>query len=176
MAQVADPVAHLTLGIGHIPEQMSSSVRSSAGLLAMHGHNARKPGYSAAEAHGRRPASPRWSPHFRPTLANAVCASLRRVDDVHVRWSADDEPTVAALVQVGALQRFVDGDSRFEALKPNPKALSHPRMPPPNSLRFRQAIRNTGDYHPQMTVSREEWGRESPKIPRRRLWKRMDLS
>ena len=165
-AQAADRVVCSMLGIGRSPEPRNSLVRSLEGLLVSHGRNARKPCYSVAEARGRRPRNPRWSPHFRTKLANAVCAPSGQGDDVRVRWSVDAELTDVGLVRVGALRRSDGDDSKYEVLKQSLKALSHPGIPPPNSLRFRRVDWNIDDYHLQMMARREKGKRERQKTPR----------
>lgn len=165
-ARAADLGGHLLLGIAHSLGQKNSLVHNSEYSRALHGHNARKLGYSVVEAHGQRPAAiPRWSPRFLTMSVNAVCAPLEWDAGVHVRLSADDEPVVSSLTRVVALQRSVCDDSRCEVLMQSLKDLYHPRRLPPSFLRSRLSI---GGYHPPMTVRREH-----QKSLRRRLWKRI---
>lgn len=165
--QVADQVARcLSLESGYSPEQMSNSAHNSVQGLAIHGRSARMPGYSAAKARGHRPATPRWSPHFRTMSVCAVCALLGLDDDVHVRWSVDGALLAVAPAPVEALRLSADDDLKCEAVKQNPRVQSLPRTRRPNFPRSRQADRNNRDCRLWMTVRRRV-RRERPRTPRR---------
>lgn len=136
--------------------------------LGMRGRNGCKAGYIVAEARGRRPGTPRWSPRFRTTSVRAVCAPFGLDGDVHVRESVGGGLTVAALALAAVLQRLVDDGSQCEAVKQNQKALFHPDTQP-SSPRSRQATRNNRGYHPRTTVRRGRLGRLSVLMILRRL-------
>lgn len=79
---------------------------------------------------GRRPAIPRWIPHFLAQLAVAIGGLSYENDDVHDREGLVDEwDDDGANFLGGTLQQQADDDDwMFCVSRPNPMALSHLRI------------------------------------------------
>lgn len=110
-------------------------------------------GREAAAGLGRRPANPRWRPHFRDGELEVVDAYEDESDDVYDHaWlggeTADDE-----LALDWEPRQPGDGDWKFGVLTQNLTGLYHlniPTSPPP--LR---AVRNTLGFHREKKVTPE---------------------
>ena len=147
-------------------------MHSWAGLRPWHGHNGHKSDHSIAEARGRRPAIPRWSPRFRTTLVSGVCVLVGLGDGGPARWGVGDELTVSGRALAEELRLSVDVDSRYEASRLNLTVLSHPDTRP-SLLRSRREDQSTPGCQPRMLV---KLGLQCRKNLRRQRWTMTDLN
>ena len=160
----------LLMGKGYKPAQMSnwgySWVKKSGELREPIADNH---GHEAAAGLGRRPANPRWGPHFRDGGLEAVDAHEDASDDVYDHGQLDGETADDELAQELEPQQLDDDGWKFGVLMQNLMDLSHLDLfhvdtttsPPP--LR---SVRNTLGFHREKKVIPE---RRFPMSRHRRL-------
>lgn len=161
-------VAHWLLGMGDSHDRRNSLVHNWEGSLLSHDHSGHKSDHSIVEARGRRPATPRESPRFRTRWASAICVLLGLGDDVPARWGVGDELTASVRTLAAELQLSVDVDSRYEALRRNPRDQFHPDTRP-SFLRSRREDPSTRGYHSRMSVKPGLQFRKNLRRPRWRM-------
>lgn len=146
----------LLMGKGYKPAQMSnwgySWVKKSGELREPIADNH---GHEAGAGLGRRPANPRWGPHFRDGGPEVVDAHENESDDVYDHGQLDGEPADDELAQELEPQQLGDDGWKFGVLMQNLTDLSHLDTTTSPPLR---AVRNTLGFH-----------REKKAIPERRF-------